>query len=506
MTVPGPARRDPRAPQPVHPPTTATDPDRFTGFLDHTTLTLTMACTKADLLAALARQDPDGPYDEVVATYVHELAHTGQALGTTVGYYAWLLRSVQDDHVTRMLRWLVDAGLPIELPLLEYLPTVGADPDHGDPVLTGLLQGWQLAEAMAMELAGTPRAHLRAAMAFPVVATTWEQRWSRLQLGILELYERRGSRWPQEFFLALASEPVRPTPEAFEALLVALPSAYSYTVAGVMESAALAIEAYPDDEETLRPVLDGGAGIEGGEEIELYLLLERTRRTYPGLTTASLLATHLAACDVALNPPCLPIHRLDRRGVDLRELHPVGRVVEIWNALGDAVRPAADLDDAARCADDICAALGWTPVTAVLERAARGYRRDGTDPRGRAFATAVHGRLGYRPLLHDARVPLRGTGPLAEAYRSQLRPAFWSFTDQWLPGTADHERTDALTLTTLRSAWTRTMVRGGEATLRVPVPMTPAALDSYAVRLAVALSTEVGKRLRPPEVTNPLGS
>jgi hypothetical protein len=495
-----------------HPPVpTATDAAQFAGWLDHVSLTLTVQCDRDELMSALREQHMHAPLSDLVRTYVHELAHTGQALGSTLGYYTWMLRSVQHDYVVRMLKWLVnDVSLPIKTPLIRYLRTVGAAPgqadetgDANDAKVTGLVHGWQIAEVMIAEIAGTPQGFLHSAVQMPVEGTTWPQRWSRMQANIAELYESPDRRWPDEFFLALYGEPVTPVPDQYVAMLTVVPTMFVFTPPAVMESAALAVELSPTDEPGLREVLNGSERRSGAERIELYDLLDRTAKAYPGLPAERLLATHLAACDVALNPPCLPIHLLDRKALDLKELHPVGRVVEIWQRLGDDIEPARNIDDALRCSDDICAALDWTSVSAVLARGAENYGDTGSDPRGRAFATAMKGRLNYPPLLHNPWVPIWSTGALANAYRAELVPAFWAFDDDWLPGSDDNERTDRFIFTTLLFQWTRSMMVGRPDPLRLPVPMPAEIRDRFARLLAQGLSEMVGKSLRPPVVANP---
>lgn len=489
------------APSPHPPPATATDAGRFAGWLDHVSLTVTLPRSREELVSALGGQAVDAPLGDLVRTYVHELAHTGQALGTTLGYYTWMLRSVQHDYVVRMLKWLVDdACLPIRTPLIRYLPTVG------DDKATGLIHGWQIAEAMIAEIAGTPQGFLHSGAQIPVGGTTWEQRWSRMQGNIAELYERGDHRSPDELYLALHREPVTPVPDDYAAMLIAVALTYTYSVPAVMESAALAVELSPADEAGVRSVLDGSGARSGAEEIEQYHLFDRTARAYPGLPARSLLATHLAACDVALNPPCLPIHILDRRTLHLEELHPVARVIEIWKRLGDEIAPARDIDDALRCADDICAALGWTSVSAVLARAAGSFGAGGSDPRGRAFATAMQARLHYAPLLHNPWVPLRATGVLADAYKAELVPAFWAFADDWAPGSGDSDRTDRLAFTVLLFQWTRSIALGRPSPLRLPVSMPAEIRDRYARLLAAAMSELVGRALHPPVVANPAGA
>src|SRR5688572_15917865 len=86
---------------------------------------------------------------------------------------------------------------------------------------------------------------------------------------------------------------------------------------------------------------------------------------------AGRLATHLAACDVALNPPCLPTLLVDRQALDLEALHPVGRWRRSGNDSATRSSRRTDIDDALRCADHICAALGWTSVSTVVRTAAR---------------------------------------------------------------------------------------------------------------------------------------
>jgi hypothetical protein len=153
------------------PPATAADAGLFAGWLDHVSLTLTVAHSKAELVSALTAQQMHNPLDDLARTYVHELTHTGQALGSTVGYYTWMLRSVQHDYVIRMLKWLVgDAGLPIRTPLIRYLPAVQGEGQ--DAKLAGLMHGWQLAEAMIAEIAGSPEGYLHSAVQMPVEATS----------------------------------------------------------------------------------------------------------------------------------------------------------------------------------------------------------------------------------------------------------------------------------------------------------------------------------------------
>jgi hypothetical protein len=478
------------------PAASASDAGQFAGWLDHVSLTLSMSNTREQLIAGLKAQAKDEPLSDVIRTYVHELAHAGQALGTTLGYYTWMLRSVQADYVVRMLRWLVqDAQLPLNVPLITYVPSVQAY----DSTAAGLVQGWQITEWLISELAGSVEGLLHAAVQKPIAATTWPERFTRLQSNIAELYETPDNKWPDEFFLALWAQPVRSPDDNYVALTTAgLATIPFFTVPTVMESAALAVELSPADEAGVQEAIERSTRTRTVEELELYQLLGRTRRAYPHLSARSLLATHLAACDVALNPPCLPDHLLDRRAVDFKELHPVARILEIWQVLGHDVVPARDIDDALRCADDICGALGWTRVSEVLRRAADNYSDQATDPRGRAFAMAMKGRIAYPPLLHNPWVPLWGSGTLAELYRKELMPAFWVFADDWSPEVEDSARLDRLFFDMLRVQWTRSMMLGRPATLQTPVPLPDEIRAHYSRLLAQTFSDAIGKKLRPP--------
>ncbi|GAA3767741.1 hypothetical protein ACFS5L_22740 [Streptomyces phyllanthi] len=477
------------------PPSPASDLLEFEGWLDHVSLTLTMNCSRQELLAALEAQSQDQPFSELCRTYVHELAHVGQTLGTTLGYYTWMLRSVQVDYVIRMLKWLVqEAKAPIRSPLIKYLPSLSAYDDKA----AGLVHGWQITESLITEVAGSVNNPFHAAAQPAALITPWQRQWSRLQSNILELYETATQRFPDQFFLALHSEKFVEAPEEYMAMLMTLPTTGMFTIAGVMESAALAVELSPEDDRGLRAILDEPQ--HGMEVIESVGLLHRTRRAYPDLPARRLLATHIAACDAALNPPCLPQHYLDRQGANVTELHPMARIVEIWLTLGDRIRPAQDIDDALRCADDICATLGWTTVSDTLARAAASFRGNGADPRGRAFAKAMWGRTVYPPLLHNPWVPIWGTGPLVDTYNAELVPAFFVLDDVSVPGSP--ERSDGLLLQSLRDQWTRSMMIGKPAVLRSPVPLPDDTLNHYQSRLAREFSVSIGKEFRPPSVKN----
>jgi hypothetical protein len=320
----------------------------------------------------------------------------------------------------------------------------------------------------------------------------------------LELYETPNSKWPNELFSALHAEPLIQRTDNYITLMTAMPAMGRgrFTTSAVMESAALAVELSPGDYGGFRHAIELSQQATRVEQHEYYYLLTRTGNAYPNLPVQSLLATHLAACDVALNPPCLPIHLLDRQVIDFRELHPSARIVAVWLTLGERVTPARDIDDALRCADDICTALGWTTVSDVIKRAAWFYNDEGKDPRGRAFAKAVKGRVAYPPLLHNPWVPLFGSGPLAAIYQEELSPAFWLFEDDWAPG-GSPERADRMLFDTLRTKWTRSMMLGSSVNLRSPVPLPENARDYYARILASFFSDTVGKRIRPPDIVDP---
>lgn len=115
----------------------------FVAWLDEVSLTLTISHTRKELDAGLGALTPDRPLNDISRTYVHELAHSTQALGTTLGYFTWMLRSAQSDYVLRMLRWLVqDAKRPVRMQLIRYLPTL----DAYDRKATGLVHGWLITE------------------------------------------------------------------------------------------------------------------------------------------------------------------------------------------------------------------------------------------------------------------------------------------------------------------------------------------------------------------------
>jgi hypothetical protein len=483
------------------PPPSGGEAEEFEAWLDHVSLTLTISHTRKDLDAGLEAMTQDRPLNDISRTYVHELAHSAQALGTTLGYFTWMLRCAQSDYVLRMLRWLVqEAKRPVMTPLIEYLPTLDAYNDTA----TGLVQGWLITESLIAELAGTAAGLLHSAVQMPVEATTWQQRWQRLQSNIAELYESPGHKLPNEFFIALWAEPVIPVSDDYIAQkMVALPASGLFTIPAVMESAALAVELSPADEEGLRNAIDAACHARALEEHDLYQLLVRTRRAYPDLPARSLLATHLAACDVALNPPCLPFHFFDRKGVNFKELHPTARTVEIWLKLGDDITPARDIDDALRCSDDICKALGWTTVSQVIKTAANNTNDKATNPRGRAFAAAMKGRMQYPPLLHNPWVPLWGSGPIADVYRVELTPAFWVLKDSVATGRREPADITSLVHDTLEMQWTRSMMLGRPATLCVPAPLPKDARDIFSQMLAERLSADVGKGINAPVVENP---
>lgn len=473
----------------------------FEGWLDHVSLALNMSYSREQLAAAMRTQAKNKPLNDICRTFAHELAHTGQALGTTLGYYTWMLRSVQSDYVTRMLRWLVqDVNLPLKSPLITYLPSL----DEYDDKAAEMIHGWQMTEVLISEIAGTGGGYLHAAVQPPALKTEWSARWAGLQCAILELYQGPGSKWQEELSSALRAEPSTQHPDNFIALMTAMPAIGRgvFTTPAVMESAALAVELSPDDDGGFRDAIELSRRATRVEQHEYYSLLDRTSRAYPKLPVRSLLATHLAACDVVLNPPCLPIHLLDRRAIDFQELHPSARIVAVWMILGEKIAPARDIDDALRCADDICTALGWTTVSDAIKRAAWFYNDQGRDPRGQAFAKAVKGRAAYPPLLHNPWVPLFGSGALATMYQEELSPALWVFEDGWVPG-GSPARADRMLFDALRTQWTRSMMLGRPVDLCSPVPLTDNAREHYARILAWFFSGAVGKRIRPPKIVDP---
>ncbi len=86
---------------------------------------------------------------------------------------------------------------------------------------------------------------------------------------------------------------------------------------------------------------------------------------------------------------------------------------------------------------------------------------------------------------------------------AQLVPVFWAFEDDWIPGSQDNARTDALVFTTLLLQWTRSMMLGQSASLQLPVPMPPEVREYYSHLVARVVSEEVGRSLHPPVVGNP---
>jgi hypothetical protein len=489
-----------QAAEPSLPPADASTAD-FEGWLDHVSLTLSMTGTRQQLISDLKAQSKNQPLGGRARTYVHELAHVSQALGTTLGYYIWMLRSVQVDSVLRILTWFADTGLPLRTPLLKYTPTIKVK----DAKLTGLLHGWQIAEMAISELAGTQQGFLHTGMVPAVFATPWPQRFKRLQSNITEIYETSGTRYPQEFFLALFNERVNPSSEEHEAMIIAMMATVPFfSVASVMESAALAVELSPEDETGLDQAMVDVTHARRYEEHEQYQMLTRTRRAYPQVSARSILATHLAACDVALNPPCLPGHLVMRKDVSYNELHPTARVLAIWNTLSSGrIRPAKDIDDALRCADDICTELGWSTVSEVLNATAASYSDTGRDYRGRAFAKAVKGRLLYPPLLHNPWVPLWASGPLADMYWEDLVPAFFSIGTDCFPGGKDPARADQLTWATLRAQWARAIMLQRSARLQMPVSVSEKIRNHYREMLVQEFSAVAGRRLAEPIIENP---
>ena len=145
--------------------------DQFEGWLDHVSLVLNIACSRQQLDAALGSQAIDEPLSNLCRTYVHELTHVNQALGTTIGYYTWMLRAVQADNVVRMLQWLVEMQLPLYRRLITYLPSTEMFDDRA----AGHIHGWQIAESLISELAGSPKGYLSSGNKFPIEATTWEE-------------------------------------------------------------------------------------------------------------------------------------------------------------------------------------------------------------------------------------------------------------------------------------------------------------------------------------------
>jgi hypothetical protein len=480
-------------------PPSAAEAGEFEAWLDHVSLTLTMSHTQKQLDTAIEAVTQDEPLNDICRTYVHELTHSAQALGSTLGYYTWMLRSVQADYVLRMLKWLVKAKLPVMMPLLAYLPTL----DAYDEGATGMVHGWQITESLISELAGSVPGFLHAGVQDPMAGTTWPERWKRLQSNITELYESPGHKWPDQFFMALWAEPVVSYDDQQASQVQVLLASRLFTIPAVMESAALAVELSPADEKGLSKALAVASRAGTSEEHEMYALLVRTRRAYPSLPARSLLATHLAACDVALNPPCLPVHLLDRKAVSFQELHPVARTVEIWQKLGQAVAPARDIDDAMRCADDICSVLGWIKVSAVIRRAADNFNDKAANPRGRAFAAAMKARTSYPPLIHNPWVPIWGNGPLADVYRRELTPVFWVFEDSWAPSSREMAAIDSFLYDTLYMQWTRAMMLGHPAPLRVPVPLPEKARKNLARALADRFSADVGTGITAPLIGNP---
>ena len=259
------SRRAHREPQPL--PPSAAAAGEFEAWLEAMLfLTLTMSHTHKQLDAAIEAVTQDKPLNDICRTYVHELTHSAQALGSTLGYYTWMLRSTQADYVLRMLKWLVKADLPVMMPLLDYLPTL----DAYDDMATGMVHGWQITESLISELAGSVPGFLHAGVQEPMAGITWPERWKRLQSNITELYESPGHKRPDQFFMALWAEPVVSYDDQQASQVQALLVSRLFTIPAVMESAALAVELSPADEKGLSKALAAASRAGTGEEHEMY--------------------------------------------------------------------------------------------------------------------------------------------------------------------------------------------------------------------------------------------
>jgi hypothetical protein len=478
------------------PPPSASDAttEAVQGWLDSVSLTLSLDCTREELASALGRQKRDQPLNEVARSYAHELTHAGQALGTTLGYYLWMLRDYQQLCVVRLLRWLIRAGQPLKTPLVDYIALFSTDVTEEAQVL---LQLWAVAEAQIAEILGSESAYLHAAMQQDIGLIPWANKWRTLQAAISRMYVS-----PDTFIDSLGDEPVTNYDERVEAnRAFGRSMGGGFDVPGVMESAALAVELSPADEDGLAQALT----LASSAMTDYLTLLKRTSNAYPGLSCRSLLATHLAACDVVLNPPCLPVHFLVRNGLNFDELSPSGRLTSVWLTLGEKIRPARDIDDALRCSDEICTTLGWVPVSTVIQLCADTYKQKASNPRGTAFGQAMHTRASYAPLLHNPAVTMFGTGQLQDVFFQHLSPAFLVLYDNWMPWPGkDKNRAVTLLLDTLRHRWLRSIMIGHPAIIETPVP-TPNNKDLKKLGrlMAAGLAEAIGTKVQPPVIHNP---
>lgn|GEM_PF-5126759 len=445
-------------------------------------LQATVRGSAADLGRQLRESELGQPLPELVRAYLHERVHLYQSLTTTFGLYPWLLQAAQTLIVGFLMHRLVHrCQVPLKSPLREYVRTNG----HWNTV-KDLVQQWDWLEAAISELTATPSYFALAHG--PGLSLAWPEQFRFVQLVIDRLY--RGNVGPDEVQASLVNEPLRRRDDDMPENLLNMERAFvpeMFSLVAVMESAAYAYElaGWGERREYKQAVRSGGYS-----KAEYTLLLDETKRALrKGTRNQSVLAAHLALCDLALNPPILPQHQRIRHGISIQELHPVARTATLWAHAGQ-VAPPRSLDEAPRYEIELAEHLGWVSPTAIVASGAWHGSLGDDNARDALYLKGLLCRQKWPTVFYDPR--------LVYSQHAAVRTIFESFDFsivQCDDGTVfpAHARGGFTIIKHhLMNQWHRQLFLGEPERLTAPLGTPPALIQEFCDQAEALLTDELG--------------
>ena len=460
----------------------ATDPTTLLAWFDLAGLYASVDIRSDELHDALANATYGEPVAEGARAYIHERAHLFQAVGSTIGFYAYLLQLAQTAIVGFLMHRLVHrCGVALRAPLREFarsLPTAWQEVED-------LIQQWDWLEASVAELTASP--DYVAAVTNPyLVPSRWSARFRYTQLAIHALYEPESQEVTAD---ALAQEPESETEAIPEAAAFAgrLLTHEIMSVGGVMESAAYAYELDAFGEEGELAEAAGSLAYEKGA----YALLIQDTKHLLGrrVRDEELLATHVALCDLALNPPVLPQHLRIRNGLRRDELSPTSRIVALWTH-ADVVETPKTFREIPRYEIELSRALGWTLPHEIVGAGAWHGRLKNHDPRETMYLDVLRHRQVLPMVVSDAQY-LFSREPAVRRLFERVDFSIVSCRDGAIHP-ADPERAQLLVKYYLMHQWHRQLFLGEPERLVAPVGVPPSVVRDFCDEMSALLEAELG--------------
>ena len=279
-------------------------------------LVATYSSTPEAVQDELDEWQPGKPLGDALKSFLHEDLHLIQVVSTSYGLFQTQLRRLQTECARAVILTLADAGVPVRPPMLDRLTSI---PENRRQVLSDALGAWVSAEerlgldyGSLVSIGALWGGTLPEPARFVLEEMSGADRFRPLQFQIANLYNGLQEQLPPTMrrpaYLAPEAFLEEPEEGSYEkgftlTFTQRLTSSEAFTFIGLIESAARALELWGETEAVIAAASRLSRGF---DDVAFQWNFHTTADQVGAHGGQTVVVTHLALCNLALNGPTPP--------------------------------------------------------------------------------------------------------------------------------------------------------------------------------------------------------